>query len=211
MRISLNTSRLSKARNLPKIDFKIFGHIIDTAIIKKVKDDSKVVPVKVYITNEHNHYYILDKNGECLGSTTLHICNPNSSGEYSPGAVYVENMESFYDNYLGAGSLLHEIAVVISKNAGFEGRVILDAEKSSHIFHYKFGFRALGEKPWLLDEAIEREIGRAERKIQRGIIQSTKEHDTEHLGSIPMYLPEETANEILKRTSLKAIRIRDGL
>lgn len=201
MQISFNTFDMgliaAQGRAANDIDRDKYGKAVGRAKVKKITSGSKISPETVYITNKFSTYYILDRNGECLGSTTLHLYKPGINREYGvdfeykkfPGAVYVENMESLDDNYLGIGTLLHNLAVSISNQAGYGGRVLLDAEKSSHIFHYKFGFRSMGLRPWLYDEAIEREIERAERKIKRGIISSTKDHDTSHLGPIAMYLP----------------------
>lgn len=187
----------------------LFGKIVGEARIRKVTNDSKVITEKVFIANDFCDYRILNKNGECLGFTTLHSYSPGTNNQYGvdcrytafPGAIHVEKMESLDDSYIGVGTLLHELAVLASKKAGFEGRVLLDAEKSSHIFHYKFGFRSMGHRYWLYDEKIEREIEKAERKIRKGLISSTKEHDTSHLGPIPMYLPEEEIQEIISGLS----------
>ena len=185
--------------------------IIGETIIGKRKKES-IVPVKIFIVQSINpcDYYLIDSKNNKLGSTTLHIYSPRENKTYGveykykkfPGAVYVDEMESLYDDYIGVGNALHELAVMVAQRAGYQGRVFLDAEKSSQIFHYKLGFRAMGENHYLKDEAIENEIEKAEKKIRRGIISSTKEHDTSRLGPIPMYLPEEAIQEVLKSKTI---------
>ena len=188
-------------------------HIIGETTVDKIKGGS-IVPIKAYIVKGANQpdYRLIDNKNNELGFTTLHFYHPCKEKVYGvdykyerfPGAVYIENMESLYDNYRGVGNVLHEVAVRIAQQEEYKGRVLLDAEKSSHIFHYKFGFRSMGEEHYLKDEAIENEIEKAQRKS------STKEHDTSHLGPIPMYLPEETIQEILNREQITLYSTKAG-
>ncbi len=187
------------------------NNIVGEARLEKMKGGSKIIPIVTYVVKSFPlNYSLIDKQNNELGFTSLHLYSSKENKiygvdyEYSkfPGAVYVEDMYSSADGYVGIGNALHEIAVNISKNAGYSGRVLLDAEKSSHIFHYKFGFRSLGERCYIRDESIENEIEKAERKIQKGIISSMKDHDTSHLSPIPMYLPEEIIRTIVNRTQV---------
>ena len=205
-KVGANSSRLKPIIELSSRSNKTY-FIIGETTIGKIKQNT-IVPVKVYIARSENQfdYYLMDAQGNELGFTTLHHYRPGERKSYSasyeqkfPGAIYVENIETLSDDYQGIGNSLHTVAVEISKQSGYEGRVLLDAEKSSHIFHYKFGFRSMGKKHYLRDEAIEHEIKKAERKINKGIISSTKDHDTSHLGPIPMYLPEDAISETLNR------------
>ncbi len=187
------------------------NNIVGEARLEKIKSGSKVIPVVAYIVKGFPfNYSLIDKQNNELGFTSLHLYSPKENKTYGvdyecgkfPGAVYVEDMYSSTDGYVGVGNALHEIAVTVSKNAGYGGRVLLDAEKSSHIFHYKFGFRSMGDRCYFLDESIENEIEKAERKIRKGIISSMKDHDTSHLGPISMYLPEEIIRTILNRNQV---------
>ncbi len=185
--------------------------IIGETTIDKIRHGARV-PIKAYIVKGANFsdYHLIDNKNNKLGFTVLHFYRQGEEKVYGvdykyerfPGAVYVERMESLCDDCRGIGSVLHEVAVRIARQEGYEGRVLLDAEKSSHIFHYKFGFRSMGEKYYLKDEAIENEIERAQKRVRRGIILSTKEYDTSHLGPISMYLPEDIISEILSKAQI---------
>ena len=213
-RVSANSPALKPIITKPVTGLSLKSsadYIIGETTIGKIKQNT-IVPVKAYIVKSTNQfdYYLIDAQGNELGFITLHNYYPGERKNYGasyeqkfPGAIYVENIETLSDDYKGVGNSLHKVAVGISKQSGYDGRVLLDAEKSSHIFHYKFGFRSMGRKHYLKDKAIEHEIEKAERKIKRGVISSTKDHDTSRLGPIPMYLPEETISEIPNQAQIR--------
>lgn len=155
---------------------------------------------RIFIKTSHkdpNKYYFIDEDREKLG----YICLTSSADNYGPEGspkrnLYVSYIKSYKK---GIGSLMHEFAVLLSKQKGFKGRITLQATNGSHIFHYLSGFRSSTETHINDDKSIELAIEFAEGRVRKGSARSKKDYDTSYLGHLRMYLPEDKISEILER------------
>lgn len=186
----------------------------ETEITTPESDDAYSSTVKTYIAKSDkkpNTYFFVDEYGEKLGYIELSVCETITNHEASyplgigkrkkmPGAIHVAEMKSFCR---GTGNAMHEFAVVLSNDLGYKGRVILEAARSSHIFHYSFGFRSVSENK---NEDIKQALQIAEQRVQdaakRGKRISKKDYDSTYLGIIHMYLPDNIIPEILSRAQV---------
>ena len=133
-----------------------------------------------------------------------------SHGKYGVRDADAPYKDSFYvldirspenDKFQGVGTTLHQLVVERSRELGLEGRVTLDAAKSSHVFHAKTDFQ--------VEEPTKRE--KIDKKLAEEIQASANEKrqlNTRDLGSVIMYLPEESIAEWEKRISLSPILSR---
>lgn len=63
------------------------------------------------------------------------------SHHHPPPRIFIVNMENNSD-YAHVGNALHEATFKASLRLGAKGRVLLDAVRDTHYFHYKNGFRS---------------------------------------------------------------------
>jgi|GEM_PF-7088770 len=153
-------------------------------------------------TKDPNKYYFINDSGKKLGYIEL----TSSSESYGPDNRQASK-RNLYVSYIkshggGIGTLMHEFAVVLSKQKGFKGRVTLLATNGSHIFHYLSGFRSSTETHIDDDKSIELAIEFAEGRVRKGTARSKKDYDTSYLGHMHMYLPENKISEILGRGNI---------
>lgn len=102
--------------------------------------------------------------------------------------LYIYYMESSLLHYHNVGTALHEHAFRESIKAGKNGRIHLQAYKSSHYFHFLNGFRPCPEE----DEYEDREIW---LKKFLGLPQANGRVDSSSIGCRSMYLPDATIEE----------------
>ena len=166
-----------------------------TTIVDKATGQTKEATL-VYKKQEFTEKIELYIDGECRGYTTIKNIKPGDEVyQFSPaadymkdGAVYVDLMES---SYSGAGTKLHQAAVLRSQELGYGGRVALDAAWNSHSFHYSSGFRPTGKNALQNAEAIANAIAAAKGTGVRA--------NTTDLGGVIMTLPEENIAMILAK------------
>ncbi len=209
-----------KITELPSIKDRVLQYsnldriIGETEITTCEPDSNYSSIVKVYIAKSDkkpNTYFFVDEIGEKLGFIELSACETIMHHEISyplcigkrkknPGAIHIAEMKSFCS---GTGNAMHEFAVVLSNKLDYKGRVILEAARSSHIFHYLFGFRSVSQRN---NEDIKQALEFAEQRVQdaakRGKIISKKDYDSTYLGMINMHLPDDTIPEILNRAQI---------
>ncbi|MBI3623183.1 hypothetical protein HY212_03855 [Candidatus Pacearchaeota archaeon] len=214
----LHRASAFKATKLSSIQDRVLQYskldrvVGETEITTCEPDSTHPSTVKVYIAKSErkpNTYFFIDGFGEKLGCIELWICKmivndetyyPLSKRKKFPGAMHVAWIKSFSS---GTGNAMHEFAVVLSNKLGYKGRVILEAARSSHLFHYLFGFRSISQKD---NEDIKQALQLAEQRVQdaakRGEKKSKKDYDSTYLGIIHMHLPEDAIPEILNRAQV---------
>lgn len=111
-----------------------------------------------------------------------------------PKRLHKVKLEGLYtqpesENYKGSGHLLLK-AIEEQYRDRFDGRIVLEATRSSHVFYYIHGFRAV-------ENTKNREI---ESALQTS--DAKKKPNTSHLRSVIMYLPDETGKEWSQRSPL---------
>lgn len=97
------------------------------------------------------------------------------------------------DQFPGIGSALMQVAAEFGLKKGCEGRIMLTADWSSHIFHYKMGLRALrSEYNQQIEAAMKRKPSSRETDVKN--LPSTA-----WLGSIAMYMPKDSAAALIEK------------
>ena len=129
----------------------------------------------MYAENKLLGFTIIDRARDLIDPDRPHLDN----------CMHVHLMESQENNkYKGIGTALHQIAVEASFREDCDG-VYLSAQKGSHLFHYKCGFRA--------------ERDEINRLLEQLNITSQTNHDlpsTRDLGDVLMILTKEHAQQI---------------
>lgn len=208
--------------NLQKFLKKDEGLIAKTKC-KKFTPEGKTKSIDVFITHkivtdpfmrkDQEFYRLLTPNGNELGEMKVFYTIKNNA-KYGTkvdeplvdGYLYLADMRTNGElaanvpksdrEYSGLGTILEKMAVKRSIEKGLEGRVKLESAWNSHGFHYKNYFRVSEEQPKVLDkQKIENEIEIAIEKAKNiGNIPNT-----DHIGSIFMYLPKENVQSMLQK------------
>lgn len=142
----------------------------------------------------------LKVDGKNYGHTDLKIIKPGESpygwskdmyNYTNKGSVYIENMKSYAP---GAGTKLHQAAVLRSQELGNDGRVALGAIWNSHGFHYKSGFRPINTKKISASEKTSLILEAFEQAKITGMPVNTR-----HVDATGMVLPEENIAALLAK------------
>ena len=168
-----------------KITAKKGTQLVKTKVFDKVTGEIKDAVFKIKKIGLMEQIF-LKVDGKYYGDIELKYITPDLAKkdtvlqmrDYAKdGAVNIKWMES---KCPGAGTMLHQAAVLRSQELGYSGRVTLEAKYNSHCFHYKSGFRPVGD-----------DADRQTAKILEAIKESKitgKRADTSHLGMISMAL-----------------------
>lgn len=113
---------------------------------------------------------------------------------YPNNSIYIAYMDSLYNkSYKGLGTRLHQLAVETSIEKGFGGKVTLGAsDPGAKLFHYKCGFRKIGEDSEEFSKQMEDVI--AGRKPFSSIDDEV----------VNMYLPDDQIQRIIETQIKKA-------
>lgn len=209
---SVETSK-KKSKDFEKVikSLKIVGETIifnketKTEHPVKILKEKGLYDLKIYhIVSETKEGFIelgfmkldmLSIKGDFVGSTfhpfvrqgenvnQYHVKNENYKETISK--AFIQDMIAWQNkSYKGIGTALMQIAIEKSFKYGFEGRLMLDAARNSHGFHYLMGLRTFPLYFSERDEIIKDELEKAKKENREPI--------TSILGSFYMYLPIET-------------------
>ena len=170
---------------------ELVGHvqIIDKQSKQPVKADVQFESKKAGSIGR----YTLNVDGREVGFTIIDKAQKDADIDrpYLDDHLCVHSMEAKENHtYKGIGSALHQIAVEVSFKEGSQGKLFLHAQKSSHTFHYKCGFRA--QDPAKNDYAEDPVINGYLEKLSK----LPEPPSTRSLGDALMVLTAEMANDV---------------
>lgn len=167
-------------------------------VIKKITK----MPTDIIFTEDNGLYYAyIDyiKVGQ-IGLSPVHQNGMPIKGYvaglypvYQGDSLYAYGMESFDNSiYTGVGTKLHQLAVEKSIKQRFEGKVTLKTfNPGAKLFHYKSGFRKVGDDSEEFSKQMEKVI-----KREKSLLDIDNE-------AINMYLPDEQIQKIIENQIAK--------